>query len=108
MAFEVLEGGGLENIPWPEMTEDQKRQYETVVWQDIEPGDGSDESIFKYFPFDSKALDITIKTLDALRTAFAENAAAHDIRDEWPYMNPEYVLRQLKMRARIESEDIRL
>lgn len=106
MAFEVLEGGGLESIPWPEMTEDQKQQYETVVWQDIEPGDGTDESIFKYFPFESEALDITIKTLDALRTAFEENAAKNNTRNEWTHINPDFVLRQLQMRARLERGEI--
>lgn len=107
MAFEVIEGGGLESIPWPEMTEAQKLEVERIQWEETTPGDGSDTAIFKYLPLSAAAISTTIETLEAIRAAMAADAAAQGIRDEWPQFQCEYVLRQLRQRRRYDKKERR-
>ena len=104
MAFEVIEGGGLDNIPWPEMTEAQKLEVESIEWEETTPGDGSDTSIFKYLPLSATAISTTIETLEAIRAAMEENAAAHKIDNEWRHLDGEYILRQLRQRQRYDKK----
>ena len=103
MAFEIIDGGGLDSLQWSEMTDAQKLQYEAAVWQDIEPEDGSIEAVFKYLPLESAELAATIQTLKAIRSAVAEQTGARGLRDEWRYIDADYLLRQLQQRARMEA-----
>lgn len=106
MAFEVIEGGGLESIPWPEMTEAQKLEYEKIEWNETTQGDGDEVSVFKYMPLSSAALNTTIETLEAIRAALEENAAAHKITNEWRHLDDEYILRQLRQRRRYDAGEL--
>lgn len=106
MAFEVIEGGGLDNIPLPEWTEEQKLEYEKNVWSETTPGDGSEEAIFKYLPLSAAAISATIETLEAIKAQETADTAAQGLRNEWPNFSGDYILRQLRQRQRYDAGEL--
>ena len=106
MSFEVIEGGGLDSLLWSEMTEEQKEERQKIDWYEAEPNDGSIESIFRFTAISKAAVITTVETLEAFRKAMEEDAARAGIRSEWPHIDADFLLRQLKTRKKADAGEL--
>lgn len=87
---------------WSELTEEEQKEFDWNLWQSVEQGVGGPESAIKYMALDPKDLSTTVKTLEIVRDTLASDAVQHELRNEWPVIQAQYIYNLLKMKERSE------
>ena len=101
--FEVIQGGlpFQDDIPAPdkpieEWTPEEREEYERRIWETAQSG--TLEHVMKTMEMSEEALYALINSLEAIRAALIAEAEAEGLRDEWQYVDGEYLLQVLKNR----------
>ena len=88
---------------WDEMTPEEQEQNDLEMWTGKLPDEGGPESVIKYLPLDATAVHTTMRTLETICDALAQDAEIHRIRNEWECMEVNYLLELLKLRSKSDA-----
>lgn len=88
---------------WDEMTPEEQEQNDLEMWTGKLPDEGGPESVIKYLPLDATAVHTTMRTLETICDALAQDAEIHRIRNEWECMEVNYLLELLKLRLKSDA-----
>ena len=97
MTFEVIPGGLLfeEDIPAPnkpykEWTAEEKEEYHSYIWEN--PEKGTITYTIKNLNIPAQSVNTVINTLEAIKTAAQEDAAAAGYESDWTATTAEELL----------------